>query len=122
VTDETLLLRQVHPAFIQNDRPSSQVFRPTPKDEHKLSVYDGDMITAEQSWQHFTGDLGYRSAGVLAVTGRECTEQSLPVVSSPEVFKEHAHIDFSGCTASQIEKKGKKLLAAALVRGWQYRA
>jgi hypothetical protein len=121
VTDETLLHRQVHPGFIQNHRPSSQVFRPTPEDQNKLSVYDGDLITAERSWQHFTGDLGYQSAGVLAVTVRECTEQSLPVVSSPVVFAEHAHIDFTGCTASQIEKKGKKLLAAALVRGWQYR-
>ena len=121
MTDETLLLRQVHPGFIQKGRPSSQVFRPTPKDENKLSVYDGDMITAEQSWQHFTGDLGYQSVGVLAVAVGECAEQSLPAVSSPEVFKEHAHIDFTGCTASQIEKKGKKLLAAALVRGWQYR-
>jgi hypothetical protein len=122
VTDETLLLRQVHPGFIQHDRPSSQVFRPTPKNENKLSVYDGDLITPERSWLHFTGDLGFQSVGVLAVTVGECNEQSLPAVSSPEVFKEHAHIDFTGCAASQIEKKGKKLLAAALARGWQYRA
>jgi hypothetical protein len=122
VIDETLLLRQVHPGFLQHDRPSSQVFRPTPKDKNMLSVYDGDLITAEQSWQHFTGDLGHQSVGVLAVTVKECAEQSLTVVSSPEVFKEHAHIDFTGCTASQIEKKGKKLLVAASVRGWQYRA
>jgi hypothetical protein len=70
VTDDTLLLRQVHPGFVQNDRPSSQIFRPTPKDELKLSVYDGDLITPEQSWKHFTGELGYRSVGVLAVTVR----------------------------------------------------
>ncbi|OQC41352.1 MAG: hypothetical protein BWX66_00754 [Deltaproteobacteria bacterium ADurb.Bin058] len=41
----TLLLRQIHPDFIQNQRVSSQAFRPTPKDERKLSVYDGDLIT-----------------------------------------------------------------------------
>jgi hypothetical protein len=121
VTEDTLLLRQVHPGFIQDGRPSSQVFRPTPKDEFKLSVYDGDLITPEQSWRHFTGELGCRSAGVLAVTVRECSEQSLPVVSSPEVFEQHAHIDFAGCTTGQIEKKGKKLLAAALGRGWLFR-
>jgi hypothetical protein len=97
------------------------VFRPTPKDEYKLSVYDGDLITPEQSWRHFTGDLGYQSVGVLAVTVGECAGESLRAVPSPEVFKEHAHIDFTGCTGSQIEKKGKKLLAAALARGWQYR-
>jgi hypothetical protein len=121
VTDDTLLLRQVHPGFVQNDRPSSQVFRPTPKDELKLWVYDGDLITPEQSWKHFTGKLGYRSVGVLAVTVREFSELSLPVASSPEVFEQQAHIDFAGCTAAQIEKKGKKLLAAALGRGWLYR-
>jgi hypothetical protein len=120
VTDETLLLRQVNPGFIQNNRPSSQVFRPTPKDENKLSVYDGDLITPEQSWKHFTNDLGYRSVGVWAVTVRECRAQSLTAVSSPEVFEQHAHIDFTGCSTSQAEKKGKKLLAAALVRGWLY--
>ncbi len=98
MTEDTLLLRQVNPGFIQNNRPSSQVFRPTPKDEFKLSVYDGDMISPEQSWKHFTGDLGCRSVGVLAVAVEECSEQSLPVASSPEVFEQHAHIDFTGCT------------------------
>ena len=42
MTDETLLLRQVHPSFLQDGVVSSQVFRPTPKDECKLSAYDGD--------------------------------------------------------------------------------
>jgi hypothetical protein len=121
VTEDTLLLRQVNPGFIQNNRPSSQVFRPTPKDEFKLSVYDGDMITPEQAWKRFTGELGCRSVGVLAVTVGECSEQSLPVASSPEVFEQHAHIDFTGCTTGQIEKKGKKLQAAALGRGWLFR-
>jgi hypothetical protein len=45
VNDSTLLLRQIHPGFFQYGRPSSQAFRPTPKDEKMLSVYDGDMIS-----------------------------------------------------------------------------
>jgi hypothetical protein len=77
VTDETLLLRQIHPVFIQNDRVTSQAFRPTPKDHGQLSVYDGDMISAEESWKHHTG-LGLESEGVLAVTVRECEAESLP--------------------------------------------
>jgi hypothetical protein len=120
VTDDTLLLRQVHPGFVQNSRPSSQAFRPTPKDENKLSVYDGDLITPEASQRHYTGELGLASAGVLGVTVRECGEQGLTVASSPEVFPEHAHIDFAAFSASQVEKKGKKLLALALVRDWLY--
>jgi hypothetical protein len=119
VTDETLLLRQVNPAFVQNGRPSSQVFRPTPKVENRLSVYDGDLITPERSWRHFVA-LGYRSSGVLAVIVQECKDQSLPVVSSPEIFVEHAHVDFAGYSKSQVEVKGKRLLSVAIVRGWLY--
>ena len=57
----TLLLRQVHPSFVQAENVSaqvfytlmqglavtSQVFKPTPKDENQLSVYNGDKFTPE---------------------------------------------------------------------------
>ncbi len=123
MTDETLLFRQIHPNFVQNERVTSQAFRPTPKDEGKLSVYDGDMISAEDSWKHHTG-LGLESAGVLAVTVQECDAESLVVCPSPQPFPEHAHIDFNGpgLTNSDIRSTAKRLLAAALERGWQYRA
>jgi len=39
MTENTLLLRQVHPSFVQDGKITSQVFRPTPKDENKLSMY-----------------------------------------------------------------------------------
>ena len=42
VDSETLFLRQIHPTFVQNGRPTSQAFRPTPKDENQLSVYNGE--------------------------------------------------------------------------------
>lgn len=120
MTDDTLLLRQVHPGFIQQNRPSSQVFRPTPKDENRLSVYDGDMIAAEPSWRHYTDVLGRKSVGVLAITVRECSDQELTAAPSPDVFEQHVHVDFGVCTANQAEKKGKKLLASAMARGWLY--
>lgn len=44
MTPESLLLRQVNPRWIREGRVTSQVFRPTPKDEKKLSVYDGAKI------------------------------------------------------------------------------
>ena len=122
MTDSTLLLRQVHPGFVQNQRPSSQVFRPTRKDESKLSVYDGDIMSPEQSWKHFTEVLERQSVGVLAVTVAECREQDLRAAPSPEVFEGHAHIDFTGFSANQAERKGKKLLAVALLRGWLHQA
>jgi len=51
------VLRQIHPGFVQDGRPSSQAFRPTPKDEQKLSVYDGDQITPANAFEHYTQAL-----------------------------------------------------------------
>ena len=39
MNENTLLLRQIHPAFIQQNTITSQAFRPTPKDEKLLSVF-----------------------------------------------------------------------------------
>jgi len=117
MTGSTLLLRQIHPAFIKLGRPTSAAFRPTPKDEHKLSVYDGDMITAAASFMHYR-ERKLASVGVLAVTVGECAAQNLPSQSSPDVFPEHAEIDFTGLSGGQCEKKGKKLRDVAEGRGW----
>lgn len=121
MTPTSLLLRQVHPDFLQLGRPTSQVFRPTPKDEEKLSVYDGDMITAEASLEHYTKALGFESEGVLAVTVTECDGEELPVTSDPEPFPEHCVIDFSGLAKKVIERKAKALSKLANARDWQYR-
>lgn len=121
MTSTTLLLRQIHPSFVKNGRVTSQAFRPTPKDEHKLSVYDGDLINAEASWIHYRSRK-LESSGVTAVTVEECSKEDLIVRSSPEVFPEHAEIDFLGCKPNECEKKSKRLRNAAVVRGWLYQA
>ena len=41
---ETPLLRQVHPQWFKDDHVVSLAFRPFPKDEGLLSVYDGSQI------------------------------------------------------------------------------
>lgn len=122
MTDETLLLRQINPSWVQQDRVTSQAFRPTPKDERLLSVYDGDMITPEQSWKHYAEQLGHKSVGVMAVSVIECTEQELSVRNDREPFPEHAVIDFTDLGTGQVEKKSKRLRVAAESRGWRFRA
>jgi hypothetical protein len=117
----TLLLRQIHPSFIKLGRVTSQAFRPTPKDEQKLSVYDGDLITPAASWEHYCA-RNLESVGVMAVTVEECEKEDLVARSSPEHFHEHAEIDFLDFNANQCEKKGKKLKSAAEGRGWMYQA
>lgn len=117
MTEATLLLRQIHPSFVKLGRPTSAAFRPTPKDEHKLSVYDGDLMTPAAAYAHYRARK-LESHGVMAVTVSECTAQELPTRSSPEIFPEHAEIDFSGLSNGQCEKKGKKLRDVAEQRGW----
>ncbi|WP_447829512.1 hypothetical protein [Aeromonas salmonicida] len=118
MTPETLLLRQVHPSFIQDGRVTSQVFRPTPKDEQQLSVDNGDAVTPRDSWQRFTTILGCQSIGVMAVSHSQCVEQELPVIEDGHPYPEHCSINFSDFEKKGIEKKAKLLRAKAVERGW----
>lgn len=122
MTGTTLLLRQIHPSFVQNGHPTSQAFRPTPKDQSKLSVYDGDMIEADASWIHYTAELQLASVGTMAITVDECTAEGLVAASDPDPFPEHAVVDFKGLSDKECHKKSKKLQAKATNRGWLYQA
>ena len=116
---DTLLYRQIHPSWVQEGRTTSQAFRPTPKDHNRLSVYDGDQITAEAAWNHYT--LKWPSVGVMAVTVAECQKQQLAVISDPlPDFSEHALIDFTGLTMNQARRTARQLTRAANTRGWQF--
>jgi len=119
--DATLLHRQINPNWIQNGRVGSQAFRPMPKDENLLSVYDGDLIIAENAWLHFTTKLGFKSSGVLGITVAECIGLDLTARADPEPFLEHAVVDFTGLSNSAAQKKSQVLRTKAETRGWQYR-
>lgn len=123
MTGATLLLRQVHPSFIQAGFVTSQAFRPTPKDESKLSVYDGDQTTAEASRVHYTTVWKLASVGAMAVTVDECSAEDLP--SRPDALPdcpEHCIVDFTGLTDRERHKKSKKLQAKATDRAWLHQA
>ena len=122
MTDETIVYRQIHPSFVQAGFPTSQAFRPTPKDESKLSVYDGDQITADKSWKHYTAELNLASVGVMGLTISECAAESLTVYPAPHPFPEHVVIDFTRLTDKDRRNKSKKLQTKAFQRGWLYRA
>ena len=122
MTPQTILLRQIHPTFIQAERVTSQAFRPTPKDESRLSVDDGDRISAEAAWQRFSHQPNCQSIGVLGVTVEECSQRNLPVVPDGVPYPEHVSIDFQGLANKQIEKIAKLLANDARTRGWLYTA
>jgi hypothetical protein len=114
----TFLLRQVHPQWLKDGQVLSIAFRPFPKDDGLLSVYDGDLISPEASLNHFTGILGYKSDGVWAITVRETEACALPVRA--EVvghFPEHAVIDFTAHAAKEQKAKSKILATKAEKRG-----
>lgn len=121
MNNDTRLLRQVHQSFIRHGRITSQVFKPTPKDNKQLSVYDGDQITPENAWIHYTVQLSLPSIGVVAVTFAECINQGLRIIPDPSAFPEHVLIDFTGLTNKQIKDVAKRLRSKAIARGWLYR-
>lgn len=115
------LFRQVNPDWIREGRITSQAFKPAPKDQKLLSVYDGELIGARESYEHYTMHLGLQSDGVVAVTVAECTQLGLSVRSDPLPFPEHAVVDFSSLTVSGSRKVAKRLADYAINRGWQFR-
>lgn len=116
---ETLLHRQIHPSWVQNQIISSQAFHdessiaslafiPSPKDAKKLSVYNGDKFTPEESYLHYTKN--FPAAGVLSVTMDEVESiGDLSVYEDNIPFDGHSVIDYSKINSSnQIKKEGKK--------------
>ncbi len=120
MTPDTLLLRQIHPSFIQGGRVTSQAFRPTPKDEFLLSVDDGDRVSAEASWQRFITNPACKSVGVQALSEAECMAEELPVLEDGNPHPEHCSVDFTAFDKKTIEKKSKLLRAHAETRGWLF--
>ena len=121
MNSDTLLYRQVHPNWIEEGLPTSQSFTPTPKDEMRLSVYDGDRTDAASAWEHYIRQ-GLSSHGVVAVTVEECERLGLTVVSDPQPGSpHHVLIDFSRLSRNQAKRRAQRLTAAANARDWQFR-
>ena len=126
MTDNTLLYHQIHPDFVQFDsqsetlRATSQAFYPSQEDK-AISTYDGDQISAQDSWVHYTQVEKRKSRGVMAVTPTECKQLALPVIPDGKGFPQHVSIDCTALTTSrQLETNAKRLRSAANARGWQF--
>lgn len=114
----TKLLRQVHPNFFINGELSSQAFFPFPKDDGKLSVYDGDMITPQDAYNHYTKTLQNESIGVWGVTCLEVQQVGLCSTPDPlDNFPSHALIDFGTTSKNAYRKLAKRLKEYAIKRG-----
>jgi hypothetical protein len=117
---DTLFFRQIHPTFLQNGNVSSEAFRPTEEHAWKLSLYDGSLITADSSWNHYTKVQKKQSAAVMALDSVDCSSVNLPVIPSPEFFPEHCHLDFAGSGTKVQKKMARKLRDKARLRGFVF--
>lgn len=111
------LLRQVHPSWIQQGRPSSQAFRPTPKDEGLLSVSRGAKTSAADAFDLHTRVKGLQSVGVWSVLVGQCTDAKLDVFEDPltEPFPDPAHavVDYRGLGDKEVRARAQLLKASA---------
>jgi hypothetical protein len=121
--DASSLFRQIHPSWVQEGDITSQAFTPTKKDRRRLSSYDGTMITAKDSYYHYTADLAQASVGVMAITPQECKDHGLLVSADPLLnFDSHVVIVFPDeLTKSGTKNKAKYLKEIATRRGWQFK-
>ena len=84
-------------------------------------MYDGDQITEERSWKHYTETFGYLSVGVVSVTPRECDREQLEATPDPlPSFHEHILIKFGSLSKTKVKKKAQRLRDAAMKRGWRF--
>jgi hypothetical protein len=113
-----ILLRQIHPDFVDHNGVQSRGFRPTPKDEGELSIYLGSLVSPKCSYLHFTRFLKLPSYGVWAVTGHECDGRNLPAFEQPLPRNPaHGFINFKEKNKNEIEKAAKVLKNFANRRG-----
>jgi hypothetical protein len=118
MNSDTTLFRQIHPKFIPDGQMTSQAFVPFPQDNAKLSVYDGDQISAAEAYRHYTETLTNKSEGVWGVT---CSEvSSIALTSQPDPLPDsphHAVVDFAGKTPKACRGLAKRLRDYACARG-----
>jgi hypothetical protein len=113
------LFRQLHPSWKQGDKITSQLFKPTRKDEGKLSTDRGSKISAASSMSlHISG--GSPSIGVFAVTVQEVNEEAkLAAVDDPIVPEKpaHAYVDMTALNRSASDAAAGLLRDLAVLRG-----
>jgi hypothetical protein len=121
---DELLLRQVHPSFVRDGRPSGQAFKPTKKDQGMLSVARSSVSSPADAFHLHTAVLGLPSQGTWGISVSECQRHQLkafpdPLTSPPEKVADpaHAFIDFRGLSNGRTESKATQLRNDALVRG-----
>lgn len=115
--DETeILFRQIHPSWVHGQRITSQAFRPTKKDEGRLSVDRSAKTTCADSYSNHLA-LGLRTIAVYGVTVGEVIASNCAVMDDPQPDKgAHAFVEFDGLSKSQTDAVAGRLKDFAVAR------
>lgn len=121
---DEVLFRQIHPTFLEDDgEPSSQPFRPSEKDEDKLSVDRETLTTPADSHALYVSN-GWESVAVYGLSVGEFGKEKLPCSSNPleKTDKQaanpaHALADYSAFSANKQKTIAKRLKKDARARG-----
>lgn len=136
-TEEHLFFRNCSPSEAwwdeENDRPSSLLFFPTPKDGGMLSVASSTDVSPAEHFEDFTENLGLSSRGVWAVSETETnpvcdpvlpagSEISLPAIADPGPDKPIGHclLDMTELSKKMQKRVSRILARYASVRGQLY--
>jgi hypothetical protein len=119
---EEFLWRQVHPDWMQAGRPTSQAFKPTPKDQGLMSVSQSSLVSAEDAFQFHISTLDLESAGVWAITVSDASSVGYAVFDDsqnpvPNTPPGHALVDTSHESRSRQKSLARALASAANDRG-----
>lgn len=124
----------------ETGEPLGLAFRPnvTPRDKRDLSVDDGSLISAQESFEKHTTKVNattgenLKSGGVWSVTKQEAEDQGTVVDPSPieadpsnNVLENLAHVDIkysASLSKTEMRAVSNNLLTAALARGCRYSA
>ena len=108
MNSDTLLYRMVSSSWMQDGSPTTPTFKPTRKDNGRLSVYDGDQISPQDAYEHYAS-LGHKAVGVLAVTVEECESLNLTVSPDPlPGFPQHCGNRLHRSQRKQAQARGER--------------
>ena len=110
---DTTLYRQIPNPWIKNGTITTQAFKPTTKDENKLSLAHGGMITAQESMDRHRKD-GFKSDGVASLLVAEFQEVDIEPVLDGKPYRDHVSAPFDpNWPRKTVENKAKALKAKA---------
>lgn len=118
VSMDEILFRQVHPNFVHEGRVGSEAFRPSRKDEGKLSVALSSRTSAADAFMLHTEKLGFQSAGTWGLAVAEVERVGLEAFADPQDGDQaHGIINFVGIGRGRCEALSKLLVQHATKRG-----